>query len=567
MTDVRLRWDVRIPMRDGVWLSAILYLPANHSQPTPVLFTMTPYIAQTHHERGMYFASHGFPFLSVDVRGRGNSPGEFHPRHEAEDGYDIVEWLAVQPYCNGNVSMYGSSYLGYCQWRTAGERPPHLATIIPVAAAFQGMDFPMRGNVFMSYVVQWLALVAGRTLQDKMFSDRSVWSRKFADWMRAGVAFKRLDECVFGTSLPLFQEWMSHPQLDRYWDSLNPTAEQYARLSIPILTITGAYDADQPGALEHYRQHMRNASPQACARHYLIIGPWNHAGCAFPQAQFDGLTVGPQSVLDMGALHRQWYAWTMQAGERPPFLRAPVAYYVTGADRWRYAQSLEAVTAYSIPLFLHSTNNPTDVFASGSLELESAESPAPDQYVYDPRDVSLLELESRIDPNNLMETRLVHARFGKQLVYHSAQFERDTVIAGFFRLSLWLSIDRPDTDFRAAVYEIALDGSAVLLTKDSMRARYRESSREAKLIDTSEPLLYEFESFLFVGRRIRRGSRLRLVVGPLHSMYWQKNYNSGKSVSDESMDDAQPVTVKLFHGLAYPSALHVPYGHADDDEE
>src|ERR1043165_4152086 len=114
--DVQMQWGVKIPLRDGVRLNATLYLPKNHQKRAPVIFTLTPYIGQTYHDRGLYFAAHGYPFLTVDVRGRGNSEGVFKPLiQEARDGHDVVEWLAKQPYCNGKVTMWGGSYAGYDQ--------------------------------------------------------------------------------------------------------------------------------------------------------------------------------------------------------------------------------------------------------------------------------------------------------------------------------------------------------------------------------------------------------------------------------------------------------------------
>ena len=110
-TDYDLRWGVKIPMRDKVELNATLYLPKtpDGSQPkTPVVFTLTPYISDTYHPRAAYFASHGYVFALVDVRGRGNSGGEFEPfAQEPRDGHDVVEWLAQQPFCDGKVAMWG----------------------------------------------------------------------------------------------------------------------------------------------------------------------------------------------------------------------------------------------------------------------------------------------------------------------------------------------------------------------------------------------------------------------------------------------------------------------------
>jgi len=117
--DVDVLWGVKIPMRDGVKLSATIYKPTGQTDPLPVVFTLTPYNADTYHARAMYFARNGFVFALVDCRGRGNSGGQFEPFvNEGLDGYDIVEWLAGQPWSNGKVAMWGGSYAGSDQWST-----------------------------------------------------------------------------------------------------------------------------------------------------------------------------------------------------------------------------------------------------------------------------------------------------------------------------------------------------------------------------------------------------------------------------------------------------------------
>src|SRR6202451_4898897 len=100
-TEGQMQWGIKIPLRDGIHLNAALYLPRGHSEPTPCIVALTPYIADSAHEVGVYLATHGFPFAAVDVRGRGNSAGVFRPFfQEASDGYDVVEWLARQPLCH-----------------------------------------------------------------------------------------------------------------------------------------------------------------------------------------------------------------------------------------------------------------------------------------------------------------------------------------------------------------------------------------------------------------------------------------------------------------------------------
>ena len=119
-------WGIRIPMRDGIELNGTLYKP-KADEPTPVIFTLTPYIADSYHERAHYFAQRGYAFVLVDCRGRGNSDGHFEAFvADGQDGHDIVTWLSQQPWCNGDVTMRGGSYAGFVQWMTLNEFPAGL---------------------------------------------------------------------------------------------------------------------------------------------------------------------------------------------------------------------------------------------------------------------------------------------------------------------------------------------------------------------------------------------------------------------------------------------------------
>jgi uncharacterized protein len=570
---VEFEWGTRIPMRDGVMLNSTLYLPKGNRAPAPCAFMLSPYIADTHHERGMYFASHAIPFAIVESRGRGNSEGEFRPYiQEAEDGADVVEWLASQSYCNGRVAMCGASYVGYCQWATAKERPPHLVAIVPTTAPYVGVDFPMRNNIFNPFVVQWLTLVSGRTAQTSVFADVQMWAGLFKQWHISGRPFREFD-AMAGVPTPIFQEWLAHPAPDAYWDRYNPTEEQYARIDIPILTITGCYDDDQPGALEHYKQHMRYGSAQARERHFLVIGPWDHAGSSWTsRAEFGGIACSQSCLIDKPKLHLEWYRWTMGTGPRPSFLQKPVSYYVMGAERWKYADSLADITARHDIYYLDSNGTANDVFASGSLSPLLAQGP-PDTYTYDPQraDGPEIEAEASLPIGSIVDQTVPMALSGRQLVYHSAPFVEDTEISGFFRFCAWVSIDCPDTDFYVTVFEIGNDGESIRLSTDGMRARYREDRRIPRLIDTTDPLLYDFHRFTFISRQIKRGHRLRLIIAPVgrlvDTIFSEKNFNGGGVVAAECADHSRVVTVRVLHDHAHPSALHVPIGRPDGSEE
>jgi putative CocE/NonD family hydrolase len=424
-----------------------------------------------------------------------------------------------------------------------------------------GLDFPMRNNIFYPYVVQWLVLTAGRASQARLFADRPFWTSTYREWYHSGRSFRELDR-MSGISLPQLQEWLDHPEPDDFWDQYNPSTEQYAQIQMPVLTITGYYDSDQPGALAHYAEHHR-ASSAAAARHYLVIGPWDHAGTAAPRAEVGGIAVGSAGLIDIARIHLEWYQWILRDGPKPKFLRNFVCYYVMEADEWRHADSLDAVTAEHKKYFLDSNGHAGDVFSGGSLRETHGQGP-PDSYRYDPAvDWRIVaDVEASADPCSLTDQSLVNALCGKQFVYHTEPFERDIEISGFFRLVVWLSIDRPDTDFYVSIYEIALDGGSVQLSTDVMRARYRDGLRTAKLVLTLQPLRYEFARFSFISRQVRRGRRLRLVIAPVGRLiqagFIQRNHNAGGAVADETVADSRPVTVKLFHDEAHPSVLRVP---------
>jgi putative CocE/NonD family hydrolase len=562
------QWGTRIPLRDGVELQAMLYRPPGQSSPLPCLLTLTPYTAQAEHEAAVYFATHGYVFAAVDVRGRGNSGGEFAPfRQEAQDGYDVVEWLAQQPYCNGRVGMWGASYLGYSQWATAKEFPMHLASIAPTAPVQPGLDFPLRSNMFRPYAMRWLTFVSGHTLQETMFGDLAWWAQRFRQGFDAHAPLATLDVRL-GNPSPIFREWVAHPHQDAYWDSLSPTAQEYARIDLPILTVTGQYDADQPGALAFYRSHNAYASATAKAKHYLVIGPWDHRGTAEPRAQIRGLTFGAASLVDMNALHRDWYDWTLKAGPKPDFLKKPVAYFVAGREEWRYADTLEAITGERRALYLASDGGRANsVFASGNLVTSaSAVRGGSDRYRYDPLDVSSADVDViEATDRELIDQRRVLADRGKHLVYHSEPLAADTEISGFFKLDAWIAIDQPDTDFGVAIYAIAPDGSSVLLSSDRLRARYRESPRAARFATPGKIERYAFDSFTFVARLLTKGSRLRTVIGPVNSLHAEKNYNSAGIVAEESGPDARTVTATLHHDREHASVLYVPLARSAAD--
>ncbi|MDX1569530.1 MAG: CocE/NonD family hydrolase, partial [Xanthomonadales bacterium] len=308
-TDVDFTWGLEIPVEDGTVLGATLYRPKDSDgQRLRAIVTITPYISDRYHPDALYFARNGFAFLIVDTRGRGNSGGEFRPLsiEDGQDGRDVVEWISAQPWSDGKVAMRGGSYGGYNQWATARYFPEHLTTIVPIASPHHAIDFPMNYNVAYPYAIRWLTLTSGVTPQGRTFGDSGFWERKFREYHTSGIAFANLDKLI-GNDSAIFDQWLAHPTWDDFWAARVPDREDYARFDLPILTITGYYDGDQPGAMEYYRRHMRWGSEDGKAKHYLVLGPWNHSGTRFPVQEFGGLSFGDAMMFDAFQLDRDWY--------------------------------------------------------------------------------------------------------------------------------------------------------------------------------------------------------------------------------------------------------------------
>ena len=568
--DYEFRWGVKIPMRDKVELNATLYLPKTPDgslSRTPVIFTLTPYISDSYHARVAYFASHGYAFALVDVRGRGNSGGEFEPFvNDPRDGHDLVEWFAKQPFCDGKVAMWGGSYAGFNQWAAAKELPPHLATIVPAAAAHPGLDYPFTHNVGLTYDMQWYTFTSGRTGQQNLFGDQKFWQTKFLDAYKKHVPFKSLDSFIGNPSVN-FQRVVKHPTVDAYYDAMVPTREQFQKITIPVLTITAQYDGDELGALSYYRDHLANTTPEARAKHFLVIGPWDHAGTRTPTDEVAGVKFGPGAVIDLNDLHRQWYDWIMKNGPRPEFLKNQVAYYLLAAGNsgangeWKYADNFEKLVANPKIFYLNSKNGDANgVFRSGSL-VEKQPSEGLDTFSYDPLDTTRGERVDGIDPNEKtagidQAYPLSIAKDG--LVYHTEALPNETSFIGCPAVTLWVSIDTPDVDLSAHLYEIQPDGTSIVLWGDTRRLRYRESLREAKLVKPGEIVRCDFNPGLFVARRLMKGSRLRLVVSSPNSIQFQKNYCSGGVVAEETAKDARTCHVQVYHDATHPSTIQLP---------
>jgi putative CocE/NonD family hydrolase len=570
-----------IEMRDGVRLVANVFLPKQRTGGVPAIIEFTPYSRDTGSPEGVRFASEGFAFVSVDCRGRGDSEGDFLGHHggEADDGYDLVEWTAAQPWCTGDVALFGGSYTGQNQWTTAAAHPPHLRTIIPAVASMGGLA-PGAGGIPIDHQFNWGMLTAGKTLSSRVVAEAAMHIARLAEAFEAHESFRSLNARLGGPwGLP--DEMNTTPQFAPWRPEWGPSEAGLPDIDIPVLEITGPYDLAVRGAVEHHRRYCRARPAQQRQHHHLVLGPWEHGAAFDGRPQAGDLEFGPAAHVDMMQMAIDWYRWVMCGGDKPGFLAEPVHYYVTGAEEWRSAASLEAATAGTMPWYLVGHDGPHSAAHPGWLQPEPVDSPA-FRFVCDPDERTTMRLEQQPNPvgqshNPLMELPPSYHDLGAHLmgvdptsgvfvasvdgfgaVYTSARLADPLELAGEPRLDAWVVLDQPDADLCALLHELRVDGSRILLSPAVQRLRHRDPDKGVQLMVPGEPTLVQFRNFHWFARRLAAGSRLQLAVRHTGSLRMDRNHHTGRPDGCETPDDVRVATVDLLHSGEHRSVLHLP---------
>lgn len=305
-------------------------------------------------------AAHGYASVTGYTRGKACSNDTPVPYvHDGADAAALIDWIARQPWSDGRVGMYGGSYSGFTAWAAAKRRPSALKGIMVGAPVAPGIDVPMEGNIFVNFVYPWPFYTTNdRWLDNATYNDNARWQRLNRTWYTSGRPYRELEQ-IDGTPNPGFAEWIAHPTIDAYWRAMVPHGEEFAGIEIPVLQTAGYFFGGPGGAAwyanEHYRHHPG-------ARHYLVIGPYDHL-----QAQrgvvtvlghtatwIAGYTIDPVAGIDIVAsLRYQWFDHVLRGSPRPALLQDRVNYQVTGANTWRHAPTLSAVSNDRLRLYLH----------------------------------------------------------------------------------------------------------------------------------------------------------------------------------------------------------------------
>jgi uncharacterized protein len=530
------RFNVRIPMRDGITLAADLVLPDD--LPAPVVVMRTPYGrgGELATKRADAFAKAGYCACWVDVRGRGDSEGTFDPyRNDGPDGVDVIAWAAAEEWCDGSAATYGGSYPGRIQWLTALHHPPALKAMIvlvtpsdPFVENPTGVPAPMH--------IHWFRMTDGRAMQ----------YTEAVDWMEVyrHRPLIELDEAASFRS-ELWREECRHQTLDAWWEPLR-YQHRIGDADVPVLHISGWYDDEEIGTPANF------AAMRAAGRtgQRLLMGPWGHqvnAGTSLGQLDF-----GHGAVIDLEAAMTAFLD-EMVRGRPPAEPVSPARIFLMGANEWLDLADWPAPESTELSLYLDSEGNANSRHGDGRLLTSPAPADSPaDTWVHDPdRPVPFITPASSAqiggpDDYSALETR------GDVLVYTSEPLTEPLDVVGPVRLLTFVSTSAADTDVTARLVDVHPNGFAQRLCDGLVRLRYRAGHERAQPVEPDS--LYEVEVVMWdTAQRFLPGHRIRLDVASSAHPKFAVNLGTG---GDESTATSAIVAHnRLYHDDARRSRL------------
>jgi len=534
-----LHAPVLVKTPDGAQVEAMLMLPKKHGARLPTLLGFTIYANEWWSTTELRLtAAHGYAAVVGYSRGKGLSPDRATPyEYDGVDADAVIDWIAKQPWSDGRVGMYGGSYNGFTQWAAAKHRPKALRALMPSVTVAPGIDVPMEGNVSWTFVYSWVPYTtSGKDLDETHYGDRKHWNDLYRRWYQSGRAFRELD-ALNGVPNPIFQRWLDHPSYDAYWQAMIPYGREFADIDIPVLTTTGYFDGGQIGALYYVREHHRY-NPKA--EHYLLIGPWDHVGAqrrASPVVR--GYAIDPVAKQDISRdIRYQWFDYVFRGAPKPALLTDRINYEVMGANVWKHASTIEAMSAGHRRFYLANDGK--------TLSLADQPSKQPSLLTVDLAKRDDLPADDAPDP-------AIDDRNG--LVFTSEPLAPGTEISGLFSGSLQVVTNKRDFDVAIQLYEKKADGTYFALSAYLARASYIGDRSHRQLLTPGKPTTLTFTNGRTTSRLFEPGSRLVVVVSAVKDPGTSINMGSGKPVSDETVADAgAPLTLTWLPG----SYLDIP---------
>jgi len=554
---LRTAFNVPIPMRDGIVLKANIFLPEREG-PVPAILERTPYGKRGHDTAVRRYVLAGYACIFMDTRGRYASGGDWIPfitpeTYEGTDGYDTIEWIASQPWCNGRVGTTGASYNALVQWRTAPLRPPHLCAMSARTIPTEFNELDWTGGIFrLARRLRWLFVTMAHDVRR-----RAGWQHLhkadsvLAAWNLEGESLMRtLPVSAIADQLPspmdhYFRDWLKNPSV-RLWHF----NEGHHEVDVPNLDVTGWFDHcnDSLRHLAGMQAHGRTETARRQSR--VILGPWSHITPGQPSCgAFD---FGPAAQQDIDGLILRWFDHWLKDEPNGVTEDPTVRYFMLGSNTWKTAPAWPPPNTRDQAWYLAGTGYAAVPGKPGDLCTTAAEG-SPDSFDYDPMNPvpSLLNANLFTEANN--RARLDHRDDIAR--YRSAPLSEAVEIAGNARVILHAASSARDTDFHIHLADEAPDGTAMELASGAIRARYRNGTDREALLTPGVPVELTIELGP-TACRFAPSHRIRLEITSSNFPNFDRNHNTG----GDDLHETTLVTARqtVFHNPQHPSRLILP---------
>lgn len=541
---------VLVPMRDGVQLATDIYRDTTINS-GPVVLMRTPYNKNHGKVAAERFAAAGYIAIVQDNRGKFASEGTFIPyNNEGQDGYDAVEWIGEQSWCNGRIGMWGSSYVGATQWQAAIEHPPGLTTITPTAT-FSSFyrNLYLGGSVRLSLIAKW---ASGNSPKPDGATVTDDWNRTLLH-----LPIGEVDDQI-GWPVPWLEGMLTHPSPNGYWKRLDMT-QDIASLKLPMQHVVGYYDFFSRESVGNFVRMQQLAADVETRKHQqLILGPWDHG--TIGKAHVGDIDFGPDAEMDATGTTLEWFDRYLK---REPKVAAnplvPVRYFVMGENQWHDAETWPPAGYKETSFYLHSHGKANTRNGDGLLDQNApiADEPA-DRFLADPADPAPACPATEQRPLHAatwapIDQRSIEDRTDV-LVFTSEPMMTPLTFAGDARAELFVSADTPDADWVVKLIDVHPDGAAYNLTVGVLRGRFRDSELQPKLLTPGE--VYRIVVDLGpVAAQIEKGHRLRVDICGAYFPLFDRNPNTAEGIFGKSTAVA---TESVYHSPARASRIILP---------
>lgn len=514
---------VMVPMRDGVRLATDVYRSGDLAA-GPVMLMRTPYQKDRARGAAERFAAAGYIAVVQDCRGKFASEGTFIPyNNEGQDGFDAIEWIGRQPWCQGRIGMWGSSYVGATQWQAAVEHPPGLATITPTATwtSFY-RNLYLGGAMRHTLIAKW---ASGNSPRPEGAAVTTDWDRTLLH-----LPLSELDDQV-GWPIPWLEAMATHPSPDGYWKRLDLTDEMLD-VSLPIQHVVGYYDFFSRESVNSFvRMQTRARDEGIRGQQQLIVGPWDHG--TIGKEQVGERNFGPQAVWDST---QATIDWCDRFVKRDPAALArpivPVRYFVMGLNEWRESTTWPPAESRETCFYLHSGGKANTRHGDGRLDERIPEMDEPsDRFRADPANPAPACPVTSDRPFHQAHWAPVDQRAIEDredvLSYTSVPRTSPLTFAGNVKAELHVAADTPDADWVVKLVEVDSEGGAIQLAVGILRGRFRDSELRPSLLVPNQT--YQVTVDLGpVTARIPAGHRLRVDICGAYFPLFDRNPNTGE---------------------------------------